>query len=158
MRQRAQNLKKLFGPFAAAVQSIIGEMQALAAAKQASRDIFGASENLLKATVEVGRLHEDSAQGQAAYAWAAVLFGVLALACLLLLGRVYLADSRRRAIESEQQNRANQAAILRLLSGERTVQSRAAVAAADAQVFNVEQHFEKLFEIYERIASERSTR
>jgi twitching motility protein PilJ len=115
VRQRAQNLKKLFGPFAAAVQSIIGEMQALAAAKQASRDIFGASENLLKATVEVGRLHEDSAQGQAAYAWAAVLFGALALACLLLLGRVYLADSRRRAIESEQQNRANQAAILRLL-------------------------------------------
>ncbi len=49
-------------------------------------------------------------------------------------------------------------AILRLLAGERAVQSRAAVAAADAQVFNVEQHFEKLFEIYERIAAERSTR
>ena len=31
-------------------------------------------------------------------------------------------------------------------------------AAADAQVFNVEQHFEKLFAIYERIVSERSTR
>jgi twitching motility protein PilJ len=115
VRQRAQNLKKLFGPFASAVQSIIGEMQALAAAKQASRDIFGASENLLKATVQVGQLHEDAAQGQAGYAWAAVLFGALALVTLLLLGRVYLADSRRRAIESEQQNRANQAAILRLL-------------------------------------------
>ena len=50
------------------------------------------------------------------------------------------------------------AAILRLLSGERSTQSRAAVAAADAQVFNVEQHFEKLFEIYERIAAERSIR
>jgi alpha-1,6-mannosyltransferase len=49
-------------------------------------------------------------------------------------------------------------AILRLLAGERAVQSRAALAAADAQVFNVEQHFEKLFEIYERIAAERSTR
>ena len=37
-------------------------------------------------------------------------------------------------------------------------QSRAALAAADAQVFTVEQHFEKLFEIYERIVAERSTR
>ena len=42
-------------------------------------EIFGASEALLKSTVEVGTLHEQSAQGQAAYAWAAVLFGLLAL-------------------------------------------------------------------------------
>ena len=49
-------------------------------------------------------------------------------------------------------------AILRLLSGDRKTQSRAAVAAADARVFNVEQHFEKLFEIYERIFQERATR
>jgi twitching motility protein PilJ len=115
VRRRAQELRKLVAPFAEAVQAIIGEMQALAAAKQASRDIFGASEGLLKATVQVGSLHEKSAQGQAAYAWAAVLFALLALGCLLLLGQVYLADSRRRAIESERQNRSNQAAILRLL-------------------------------------------
>jgi alpha-1,6-mannosyltransferase len=49
-------------------------------------------------------------------------------------------------------------AILRLLSGDRATQSRAALAAANAQVFTVEQHFEKLFEIYERIVAERSTR
>jgi twitching motility protein PilJ len=115
VRRRAQELRKLVAPFAEAVQAIIGEMQALAAAKQASRDIFGASEGLLKGTVQVGSLHEQSAQGQAAYAWAAVLFALLALGCLLLLGQVYLADSRRRAIESERQNRSNQAAILRLL-------------------------------------------
>ena len=115
VRRRAQDVRKLFAPFATAVQSIIDEMQQLAAAKQASRDIFGASEDLLKATLQVGQLHEDSAQGQAGYAWAAVLFGALALVFLVLLGRVYLADSRQRAIESERQNRANQAAILRLL-------------------------------------------
>jgi hypothetical protein len=50
------------------------------------------------------------------------------------------------------------AAILRLLGGDRDTQSRAAAAAADAQVFTVEQHFEQLFAIYERIVSERSTR
>ena len=49
-------------------------------------------------------------------------------------------------------------AVLRLLAGDRAEQSRAALAAADAQVFTVEQHFEKLFEIYERIVAERSTR
>jgi alpha-1,6-mannosyltransferase len=49
-------------------------------------------------------------------------------------------------------------AILRLLSGDRAAQSRAALAAADARVFNVEQHFATLFEIYERIVAERSTR
>jgi alpha-1,6-mannosyltransferase len=50
------------------------------------------------------------------------------------------------------------AAILRLLAGDRKEQSRAALAAADARVFNVEQHFEKLFEIYGRIVAQRSTR
>ena len=50
------------------------------------------------------------------------------------------------------------AAILRLLAGDRAEQRRAALTAADAQVFNVEQHFEKLFEIYGRIVAERSTR
>ncbi|HTC84982.1 MAG TPA: glycosyltransferase [Rhizomicrobium sp.] len=49
-------------------------------------------------------------------------------------------------------------AILRLLAGDRMTQSRAALAAANAQVFTVEQHFEKLFEIYNRIVAERSTR
>jgi alpha-1,6-mannosyltransferase len=49
-------------------------------------------------------------------------------------------------------------AILRLLAGDRPTQSRAALAAANAQVFNVEQHFERLFEIYGRIVAERSTR
>ena len=49
-------------------------------------------------------------------------------------------------------------AILRLLAGDRKIQSEAALAAANARVFNVEQHFEKLFQIYESIVQERSTR
>jgi alpha-1,6-mannosyltransferase len=49
-------------------------------------------------------------------------------------------------------------AILKLLSSDRDTQSRLALEAANAQVFTVEQHFERLFEIYERIVAERSTR
>jgi twitching motility protein PilJ len=115
VKRRAQELRKLFAPFAAAVQAIIEEMQALAAAKQASRDIFGASEGLLKSTQELGNAHQQLAQGQADYVLGAVISALLALGSLLLLGRVYLVDSRRRAAQSEQQNRSNQQAILRLL-------------------------------------------
>jgi alpha-1,6-mannosyltransferase len=50
------------------------------------------------------------------------------------------------------------AAILALVAGDRAVQARAALAAADARVNSVEQHFETLFAIYERIVGERSTR
>jgi twitching motility protein PilJ len=115
VRARALALDKAFEPFAASVQVIVNNMQALARAKQASRDIFGASEGLLKAPMQLAAFYEQHGGAQRYYAWAAVLSALLALGCLLLLGRVYVDDSRRRAEESERQNRANQAAILRLL-------------------------------------------
>ena len=49
-------------------------------------------------------------------------------------------------------------AILKMLAKDRQVQSLTASAAAEAMVFTVEQHFARLFEIYERIVAERSTR
>jgi alpha-1,6-mannosyltransferase len=49
------------------------------------------------------------------------------------------------------------AAILALVAGDRAAQARAALAAAEARVNNVEQHFETLFAIYERIVAERSS-
>jgi alpha-1,6-mannosyltransferase len=51
------------------------------------------------------------------------------------------------------------AAILRLLSQDRAVLSRAAGTAAQKRVITVEQHFQTLFSIYDRIAGVgRSTR
>ncbi len=50
------------------------------------------------------------------------------------------------------------AAILALVAGDRAAQARAALAAADARVNSVEQHFETLFGLYERIVAERSSR
>jgi alpha-1,6-mannosyltransferase len=43
-------------------------------------------------------------------------------------------------------------AILKMLAKDRAIQSLNASAAAETMVFTVEQHFEKLFEIYERVA------
>ncbi len=91
-------------------------MQALARAKQASREIFGASEDLLKAPLAlVGSYHQEGGV-QRYYVWGAILSTILALAGLLLLGNLYVDDSLRRAVESERLNRANQDAILRLLN------------------------------------------
>src|SRR5205085_1205271 len=56
---------------------------------------------------------------------------LIALALLFLIGKAWISDSRRRAEQSEQQNRANQDAIMRLLddignlaSGDLTVRAK----------------------------------
>jgi len=115
VRKRALELRKAFSPFAASVQAVIGDMQSLARAKQASREVFGASEGLLAASAALGAGYQSAGFVQRYYAWGAVLGAALALACLLFLGRTYIAGSRRRAMESERENRINQKAIQRLL-------------------------------------------
>jgi len=114
--RRARELEKIFAPFAANVQAILDNMQALARAKQASRDIFAASEGLLKSPLELASAYRQELEAKRYYVWGAVLSALLALGSLLLLGKVYLDDGLRRAAESERQNRANQDAILRLLN------------------------------------------
>ena len=116
VKSYARELEKLFVPFASSVQAILDNMQALARAKQASRDIFSASEGLLKSPVELAAAYQEGTQTQRYYVWGAVLGALLALAGLFLLGKAYLDDSIRRAAESDRQNRANQDAILRLLN------------------------------------------
>jgi len=116
VKSRARGLEKIFAPFAASVQAILDNMQALARAKQASRDIFGASEGLLKSPLELAASYQQEVRVQRYFVWGAVLSALLALGGLILLGKVYLDDGLRRAVESERQNRANQDAILRLLN------------------------------------------
>jgi twitching motility protein PilJ len=116
VKRRAQALDKAFAPFAASVQAVLDNMQALARAKQASREIFGTSEDLLKAPLELVGSYQQEGGAQRYYVWGAILSTILALAGLLLLGKLYVDDSLRRAVESERQNRANQDAILRLLN------------------------------------------
>ena len=118
VRSRAQDLDKAFTPFAASVQAILDNMTALARAKQAARDIFGASESLLKSPIELVDMYSQQEEGgmQRYYVWGAIAATLLALLGLLLLGKVYIDDSMRRAVESESQNKSNQEAILRLLN------------------------------------------
>ena len=123
VKQRARALNKAFAPFAASVQAILDNMQELARAKQASREIFGASEDLLKAPLELAAAYQQEGGGQSFYVWAAILSTILALAGLLLLGKLFVDDSMHRAMdserlatESESQYRSNQHAIQQLLN------------------------------------------
>jgi twitching motility protein PilJ len=78
------------------------------------------------------------------------VFAILALVCLVLLGKVFLDDARMRAFESENENKRNQEAILRLLNemgnladGDLTVQASVTEdvtgAIADSINFTIEE-------------------
>jgi twitching motility protein PilJ len=149
-RRAAEKLNTAFSPFATSTQAILANMESLARAKQNSRDIFAASEELLTTSVDLGRSFEAAAATLAYYLAGAILFGALGLVSLVLLGKVFLDDARRRALASEAENRRNQEAILRLLDemgqvadGDLTVQARVTEditgAIADSVNYTIEE-------------------
>ncbi len=115
LRGKLGQLETAFKDYQVAVSSILGNQQSLVNAKKASFDLFNDSEALLRAAQQLNEAYDiDLAKRQWNYV-ALAIASVLALLVLLLIGKVYLDDSRGRAEESERQNRANQDAILRLL-------------------------------------------
>ncbi len=149
-RSKVAELNKVFGPFATSIQTVVGSMEALANAKQSSRDIFSASEQLLKAPGELVQRYQDQSSGYIVYFAMAVVLSAAALACLVLLGGMLLEDARRRAAHSEAENRRNQDAILRLLDemgrladGDLTVEARVTEditgAIADSVNYTIEE-------------------
>jgi twitching motility protein PilJ len=115
MRAKLAELESGFKQYQRAVAEILGNMQRLVNAKRATRDIFNDSETLLKAadTLDDGYEREGAAR-QIHYAAMAAI-SVIALLMLVLIGKVWIDDSRKRAEESEHMNKSNQEAILRLL-------------------------------------------
>ena len=115
LRGKVGELESAFKDYQRAVTDILGNQQRLVNAKRAARDIFNDSEGLLKATEELNVRYESQVSARDVdYATLAVA-SALALLVLVLIGRVYIQDGRRRAEESERQNKANQEAIMRLL-------------------------------------------
>ncbi|MDH4095743.1 MAG: methyl-accepting chemotaxis protein [Betaproteobacteria bacterium] len=115
MRGKLGELQKAFEDYRRAVGDILGGQAQLVDAKRAAFDIFKDSEALLQAAEGLGRGYEQLLGERAVNYLALAVLAALALAVLLLIGKTYIDDSRRRAEESERQNRANQQAILRLL-------------------------------------------
>jgi twitching motility protein PilJ len=122
-RQKLGELETAFKEYQTAIGSILGNMQPLVLAKQAGSRIFRESEDLLKATDDLARGYQSGLLERGMYILALIILTVAALATLALLAKIYLDDTSRRAIEaehqrqaSEQTNRENQDAILRLMN------------------------------------------
>jgi twitching motility protein PilJ len=115
IRGKLAELETAFKQYQAGVSEILGNMQRLVNAKRATRDLFNDSETLLGAAERLSAGYEEQLAARRAYFVAMGVVSVLAIVLLLLIGKVYLDDTRRGAEQSERQNRANQDAILRLL-------------------------------------------
>jgi len=115
LRGKLAEVEAGFKEYQAAVSSILGNQQQLVNAKRASFELFKDSEELLRAAENLNTAYEAELVGRRVNFIVLAAVSLLALGVLLLIGKVYLDDSRRRAEESEQQNRENQQAIQRLL-------------------------------------------
>jgi twitching motility protein PilJ len=115
MRGKLSELESGFKEYQRAVSDILGNMQRLVNAKRATRDIFNDSEALLRASEALNERYEAELGGRQTNFIALAVVSLFAFGILLLIGKVYVDDSRIRAEESEKINRANQEAILRLL-------------------------------------------
>ena len=149
-RATLTELQKRFAPYEAGVNAILQNMQRLVVAKQAARGINQDSEPLLADTTKLTTDFDGQTTRARLHADGTIVFAVLALICLLLLGKVFLDDARVRAFESEQENKRNQEAILRLLNemgnladGDLTVQASVTEdvtgAIADSINFTIEE-------------------
>ena len=113
--EAASALKEIGEQFAGLKQSVdavVGGAKALVTSKQAARDLFAHSEPLLTQSQTLAQRY--SAIGTGAYVGAAG-FGLLAVGSLVMLGLVNIQETRQRAQKSEEENRRNQEAILRLM-------------------------------------------
>ena len=115
-RQTYLQVRERFADYEQRVGAILANMQKLIAAKDSARTINSESEPLLEKTRVLSDAYVSERRGQTIASVFAVLFGLLGAASLAILAKVYLDDARQRAYGSEQENRRNQEAILRLLN------------------------------------------
>ncbi|RKT63008.1 twitching motility protein PilJ [Azonexus fungiphilus] len=122
-RAKVEALEAAFKDYESAISGILGNMQPLVLSKQAGSRIFRDSEDLLKATDELARGYQEALSGRALFIVAMIVLIGAALSVLTMLVRVYRDDAERRTQEVEKQrvasenaNRENQDAILRLMN------------------------------------------
>ncbi|OQA32287.1 MAG: Methyl-accepting chemotaxis protein PctA [Betaproteobacteria bacterium ADurb.Bin341] len=121
-KDRLARLDKVFNEYATAVASLLKNATQQVQAQDQAVAILKESDALLSACDNLSKAL-DVAGKQRIITISLIVIGVLALALLLLMIKLYLDDSRRRAEEAEKQrlvsettNRENQDAILRLMN------------------------------------------
>ena len=122
-RARLDDLDEAFKNQQASIADILANLQRIVTAKQAGNRILKDSPELLVATEQLFDIYSNTVAGSLLPTAVAVIFGVLALAALALMVKVFNEDTARRQIEAEQQRRlaeaaknATQEAILRLMN------------------------------------------
>ncbi len=115
LRAKVTELQTGFAEYQRAVNAILGNQARLVGAKRASFEMFNDSEALLQSAEKLSAAYEQNLGGRRYNLVVLVVVSAVALLLLLLIGKVYVDDSRRRAVESERVNKQNQEAILRLL-------------------------------------------
>jgi twitching motility protein PilJ len=149
-RSTLVELQRRFQGYETGINAILSNMPRLVVAKQAARGINAESEPLLGDTTKLADEYGNGSTMRTITMVSAIAFAVLALACLLLLGKLLRDDARARAADSEQENKRNQEAILRLLNemgnladGDLTVQASVTEdvtgAIADSINFTIEE-------------------
>jgi twitching motility protein PilJ len=148
-RTTLAELQKSFGAYEGGVNAILQNMQRLVVARQAGRSVTQESEPLLADVTKLTSDYDGQTAARNFTFWAAMTFAFFALLWLIALGKVFLDDARVRAFDSEQENKRNQEAILRLLNemgnladGDLTVQASVTEdvtgAIADSINFTIE--------------------
>lgn len=113
-KARIAALKEQFSNFEQNVSPILANVQKLVSARQSARALTAGSEALAN---NVDRV-QDSLLAERSYVmvYIAIALAILGVIVLGLMALVFGADARRRAAESEAENKRNQEAILRLLN------------------------------------------
>ena len=122
-RRKLAELDEVFKAFRGEIGQILGGIQKLTVAKQAGSRIFRDSEALLDATNTLANAYEGKTTERAVHGVAIAVLIALAVVIAGLMVKIYLDDSRQQAESaeqsrrtSEQANRQNQDAILRLMN------------------------------------------
>jgi len=159
--KRLDGIQKMFERMSGAVDTVAASETGIAQAvkegaplpdlvQRSMRMINADADPMLVQSTELAADYEGTGKSHAVSVWVAGGFALLALLCLVLLGKVFLDDARVKAFDSEGENKRNQEAILRLLNemgnladGDLTVQASVTEdvtgAIADSINFTIEE-------------------
>lgn len=120
-----------FKDFAMHVDQTLQNVQGLAAAQEAQRSLFKDGDKMLDLSQKLTAGYEKNASRGWLEAFLVAIIGGVALFFSVLFAKVLLDDTKRKAAISEQENKRNEEAILRLLNemgdlaeGDLTVRAR----------------------------------
>jgi twitching motility protein PilJ len=115
-REKLVEMNELFQDFSAHADGILNSIKDLVEAKNAQRSLFKDGDKMLDLSSKLTEGYEKNASSGLLEALLTVIFGGLALSFAVLFAKVLLDDAKRKAAISEQENKRNQEAILRLLN------------------------------------------